>query len=197
MIEATNLGFLTLNVKSGWSAKQAEGIYTLRTIVNGETYTNFNIGFCYEVDDNTIESVPDCVVFYDAANVSHNVTFWDGEPFTFTVIGGADRTNSSLIAWLNPYADSILSADRVRAKYQSMLAAANRKTLRSDTELTSAVAALLDGYEKDSPLPIEIANETKMNLLLETAEVGSIYKYTGETTDKYENGALYVVEESE
>ena len=32
-----------------------------------------------------------------------------------------------------------------------------------------------------------------MTALLETAEVGSVYKYTGETTDTYENGALYVV----
>lgn len=50
---------------------------------------------------------------------------------------------------------------------------------------------------EDSPLPIEIATETEMTALLETAEVGSVYKYTGTTTSKYENGALYVVEESE
>lgn len=45
------------------------------------------------------------------------------------------------------------------------------------------------------PTPIEIATETEMTALLETAEVGSVYKYTGET-GIYENGALYVVEES-
>lgn len=48
---------------------------------------------------------------------------------------------------------------------------------------------------ENSPLPIEVATEEEMNSLLETAEIGDIYKYTGETTDTYENGALYVVEE--
>lgn len=46
----------------------------------------------------------------------------------------------------------------------------------------------------DSPLPIEVATEAEMASLLETAEVGSVYKYVGET-GVYENGALYVVEE--
>lgn len=50
---------------------------------------------------------------------------------------------------------------------------------------------------EDSPLPIEVATEEEMNALLGTAEIGDIYKYTGETTDTYENGALYVVEELE
>lgn len=42
-------------------------------------------------------------------------------------------------------------------------------------------------------IPIEITTADEMNALLSTAEVGSIYKYTGETTDTYENGALYLV----
>ena len=49
---------------------------------------------------------------------------------------------------------------------------------------------------EDSPLPIEVATEAEMTALLESAEVGSVYKYTG-TTGTYENGVLYVVEESE
>lgn len=47
----------------------------------------------------------------------------------------------------------------------------------------------------DNPLPIEIASADEMTALLSTAEVGAVYKYTGETTDTYENGGLYVVEE--
>lgn len=47
--------------------------------------------------------------------------------------------------------------------------------------------------EGDTALPIEVATEAEMTALLETAEVGSVYKYTG-TTGTYENGALYVVE---
>lgn len=49
---------------------------------------------------------------------------------------------------------------------------------------------------ENSPLPIEVATEEEMNSLLETAEIGDIYKYTGET-GTYENGALYVVEEED
>ena len=48
---------------------------------------------------------------------------------------------------------------------------------------------------EDSATPVEVATADEMATLLETAEVGAIYKYTGETTDAYENGVLYMVEE--
>lgn len=48
----------------------------------------------------------------------------------------------------------------------------------------------------DSALPIEVATEEEMNALLSTAEVGSIFIYTGES-GTFENGALYLVEEGE
>ena len=69
-------------------------------------------------------------------------------------------------------------------------------------ELVQAVIDALPIYDGsyteifDSPLPTEIATEEEMTALLDTAEVGSVYKYTGET-DTFENGALYVVEEGE
>lgn len=50
--------------------------------------------------------------------------------------------------------------------------------------------------EEDSALPTEVSTETEMTALLESGEVGGVYKYTGET-GTYENGALYVLEESE
>lgn len=68
-------------------------------------------------------------------------------------------------------------------------------------ELVQAVIDALPVYDGsyteivDSPLPAEIATEEEMTALLETAEVGSVYKYAGES-GTYENGALYVVEES-
>ena len=63
------------------------------------------------------------------------------------------------------------------------------KKMVSDLEVIASQAA-------DSPLPIEVATEDTMNALLETAEVGAVYKYTGTTTDTYESGALYVVEKA-
>lgn len=56
-----------------------------------------------------------------------------------------------------------------------------------------------DGFGKltvavpDPPLPIEVSTQDEMTALLATAEVGSVYKYTG-TSDIYQNGALYIVE---
>ena len=49
-------------------------------------------------------------------------------------------------------------------------------------------------------LPIEVSTEAEMNNILSTAtesELGKVYKYTGETTDSYENGAIYIIEEAE
>lgn len=44
--------------------------------------------------------------------------------------------------------------------------------------------------------PPEVSSEREMDTLLETAEVGSVYKYTG-TSDIYKNGSLYIVEAAE
>ena len=55
-------------------------------------------------------------------------------------------------------------------------------------------AKILDIETSRSYLPIEISTEAEMTDALDMAEIGSIYKYTGETTDTYENGTYYVVE---
>jgi hypothetical protein len=49
----------------------------------------------------------------------------------------------------------------------------------------------------DSPLPTEVSTEAEMTALLESGEVGGVYKYMGETTDAYENRALYVLEKTD
>ncbi len=51
------------------------------------------------------------------------------------------------------------------------------------------------GGTSGSSLPIEISTEAEMTALLETAEVGAVYKYIGESTNAYTNGSLYIVEE--
>lgn len=45
-------------------------------------------------------------------------------------------------------------------------------------------------------VPIPISTEAEMNAILKSAtevSIGAIYRYTGTTTDTYENGALYVI----
>lgn len=58
------------------------------------------------------------------------------------------------------------------------------------------VVSVPDEMGVDSIRLIEIPTEAEMTALLSSAEVGSIYKYTG-TTGTYENGVLYVVEARE
>ena len=41
----------------------------------------------------------------------------------------------------------------------------------------------------------EISTEAEMDMLLTTAEAGSIYKYIGPTTDNFDNGTLYLIKE--
>jgi hypothetical protein len=43
-------------------------------------------------------------------------------------------------------------------------------------------------------LPKEIATESEMNALLESGRAGTVYKYTGESTESYENGGIYIIE---
>lgn len=66
------------------------------------------------------------------------------------------------------------------------------KDLKMKTDIVITVPEAEGGT--DSAIPIEVATEAEMTALLESGEVGGVYKYTG-TTGTYENGALYVLEE--
>lgn len=46
--------------------------------------------------------------------------------------------------------------------------------------------------------PIECSTDEEMNAALEAAtvnNVGQLYKFTGESTETYEQGAIYIIEE--
>lgn len=56
----------------------------------------------------------------------------------------------------------------------------------------------LPDVQPDSPLPIPIYTEAKMNAILASAtkeSVGAVYKYVGNTTSTYEKGVLYIIGE--
>lgn len=74
-------------------------------------------------------------------------------------------------------------ANAIRAKYGVSIAIP-----------TEIMAWAIADLELETPLPKEIATETEMTELLEVSEVGSVYKYVGES-GTYENGAIYIVEE--
>ena len=70
-------------------------------------------------------------------------------------------------------------------------------------DLTKRVTAIEDNFYdgsytdiEDNPLPIEVTTEAEMNALLDTADIGSVYKYAEDAEDSgtYEKGALYIVE---
>lgn len=84
------------------------------------------------------------------------------------------------------------SPDTVRGKIRNLIAKANVTTGGSYTDLTKAVKGLCAGYGEGGIKGISTA--TEMTSLLTTAEVGSVVKYMGETTDTYEYGGLYIVE---
>lgn len=63
-------------------------------------------------------------------------------------------------------------------------------------DVDSIVELVLAKLPSDSPLPIEILTETEMTAILENAtHAGAVYKYTGETTDIYTQGELYIIQE--
>lgn len=74
---------------------------------------------------------------------------------------------------------------------KNLITKINNKTGKNDTNMTASVNRLID-----YPFPIEIDTEEKMTSILAAAtldSVGAIYKYTGESTNIYEQGSLYTV----
>lgn len=83
----------------------------------------------------------------------------------------------------------------VKAKLQGLIDKSNATTGNSDKDLTSAVEALVIGYGVGNIL-IEVSNAEQMDAILAAAtdaDIGKAYIYTGESTEKYEKGAFYVI----
>ena len=87
--------------------------------------------------------------------------------------------------------------DSVKAKIQALIAKANAKTSNTDTDLTSAVDRLVEGYGQGGdgkPIPME--TEEELNALIETVtddDVGKIYSIMPTTTSEAGINPLYFV----
>ena len=68
------------------------------------------------------------------------------------------------------------------------------KDMKMESDVVVKVNEGGSGETEDSPLPVEVATESEMTALLETAPLGSVYKYVGES-GTYENGELYILRE--
>lgn len=87
----------------------------------------------------------------------------------------------------------------VKSKLQGLIDKSNATTGNSDKDLTSAVDALVSGYGVGN-IPIEVSTAEDMDKILAlatSADIGKAYIYTGESTEKYEKGAFYVITRTE
>lgn len=87
---------------------------------------------------------------------------------------------------------TIIYNDSLVASFDVGTATLPVKDLKMKTDIVITVPEA-EGGGTDSAIPIEVATEAEMTALLESGEVGGVYKYTG-TTGTYENEALYVLE---
>lgn len=89
------------------------------------------------------------------------------------------------------------TADSVKAKLRGLIYKANETTGDTNTDLTSALNTLCEGYGKGGENSLtRVPTASQMNTILANAtedDVGKGYLYVGETTDDYENGVIYVI----
>lgn len=73
-------------------------------------------------------------------------------------------------------------ADAIRAKCKT-----------TDTFTPEEMIQAIENMLSSSPMPNSVETEEDMDYRLETSEIGSVYKYTGETCAKYIKNSLYIV----
>lgn len=72
----------------------------------------------------------------------------------------------------------------------------------NNVEYISCKCADVDGVQRlfidndDKSKPIEISTSEEMDALLIASNVGKIYKFVGTTDEKYVNGDIYLVEDT-
>lgn len=122
----------------------------------------------------------------------------------FTVVRLKDDTDNypraAMIGFDAPSSVSYEDLDALRTEFETAIEEVEEEVGAALGDVEKALDTLHEYAEAlkgagDSPLPIEVANEEDMTALLETEDPGSVFKYTGETTDTYTNGELYIVEE--
>lgn len=117
------------------------------------------------------------------------ITFWVGTQAQYNALPTKAPNCFYLIT------DSTKDADVARA------IAAKQDALDwvTDADVEAMFAGTYAGTEAytavDNPVPLAVLSETEMTALMDTAPVGSVYKYAGETTAKYENGTHYIIEQ--
>lgn len=78
------------------------------------------------------------------------------------------------------------------ADYQAICDAARTKTGDTAKLKSGEVAGKIAGLK----IAKEVSTESDMTTQLTAENLGNVYKFTGESTDTYINGDIYVVEEA-
>lgn len=194
----------TWEIASGWHTEANQGRYDILgeiADVDGHTtiaIDSLHLGWFAPTSGTPSPQANSIVVTSADDGMPYSLSNSSG--FTLKITGGEDASNADLIAWINERADTVVEIT-YKGETISLFAGQTARLHNadgSDFGFTEDLVIKANEVETetivDSPLPIEISTEAEMTALLETAEVGSVYKYTGET-GTYENGALYVVEE--
>ena len=165
-----------------------------------DTYSDGSVcieGVCVESNWVVLNGEEQVDLWRGRKYIWYSENFGLNESITITILKDTD-VSDAFGTWYTANTTEYTESDtpqRLTEKLQSLIVKANLTTGNADTDINGAVNSLCRGFGgNSSPLPIEVATEEEMNALLETAEVGSVYKYTGTTTDTYESGALYIVE---
>lgn len=95
----TDLTGYTVTVPAGWSASAGFGMFDVSGTVNyydfPYAFSSFYVGYAINFDDGSLVNSSNAVVFYGFFE-----TYPNGNSLSFTVSGGSDSSNSSLIQWL-------------------------------------------------------------------------------------------------
>jgi hypothetical protein len=188
---AENIAYLYENQgENEYVGEYAGGNYRAGAIVK---YSDGNIYLC--IKDTDDEQEPTNATYWQMLNKQGETIPEISEPLTlYASKEGADEGELVIVYDLTEKVALPVATN----KRLGLIEDAN--FIASNIKKDVSIFGLRGTYEgeggTDSPLPIEVSTEAEMTALLESGEIGGIYKYTG-TTGTYENGALYVLEVDE
>ncbi len=110
----TNLTNTTWNIPAGWTCSASYGTFNIEGNIN-DRYFQGGVGFG---KGNWNED--------EFPNASNSIAYWSSDgavayytsntPLTFTITGGADVTNSSLISWLEANGTLVTNTNSINGK---------------------------------------------------------------------------------
>ncbi len=168
--------------------------YSCTKMYKGSDFDSGDAELCYTGIPNSFD------LAYHSVGGHDGDQGWQDEAYKTVDFGTTEQTvDDTFYTWLTANAthQATEETNGVTVEYNGSVVATipngNKATIPiADKKMKSDLVVTVP-EATDSAIPIEVATEAEMNALLESGEVGGVYKYTG-TTGTYENGALYVLE---